>query len=60
MSQSKRGLSRDRAASPATGPQRRHFVFQSCRPRIGCRRLGSRLQQLDGQAIGALALALEI
>ncbi len=59
MSQSTRGVSRDRAASLATGPQSLHFVFQSCRPRIGCRRLGGRLQQLDGQAIGALVFALE-
>ena len=58
MSQSTRGVSRDRAA-PAIAPQRRHFVFQSCRPRIGCHGLGGRLLQLDGEAIGALPLAFE-
>jgi hypothetical protein len=60
MSQSKRGLSRDRATSSAPGPQSRHFIFQSCRPLIGCHRLGGRLQQLNSQVIGALALVLEI
>ena len=59
MSQATRGVSRERAARAAFGPQRRHFVFQSCRPRIGCLRLGARLLQLDGEALGALTLALE-
>ncbi|WP_271613124.1 hypothetical protein [Bradyrhizobium sp. CCBAU 21362] len=59
MSQSTRGVSRDRLARAAIVPQRRHFVFQSRRPRIGGRRLGGRLRQLDGEAIGTLTLALE-
>jgi len=50
----------DRAANPATAPQRRHFIFKPCRHLLGCHHLGSRLKQLNGQAIGALALALEI
>ena len=58
-SQSTRGLSRARAVS-STGPQSRHLFFQLCRPLIGCDRLGSRLLELDGEAIGALPLALEI
>ena len=59
MSQATRGVSRERAARVAIGPQRRHVVFQSCCPRIGCRRLGGRLLQLDDETLGALALALE-
>jgi hypothetical protein len=50
----------DRAASSATGPQSRHLIFKPCRDLLGCHRLGSRLQQLNRQAIDALALALEI
>jgi hypothetical protein len=50
----------DRAASSATGPQSRHLIFKPCRHLIGGHSLGSRLQQLNSQAIGALALALEI
>ena len=62
MSQSACGLSVvvDRAASSATGPQNRHLAFKPCRRLLGRRSLGSRLQQLIHQAIGALALALEI
>jgi hypothetical protein len=62
MSQSACSLSVaiDRAASSATGPQIRHLTFKPCRRLIGCHGLGSRLQQLNRQAIGALALALEI
>jgi hypothetical protein len=50
----------DRAASSATGPQSHHLTFQPCRHLLGRRNLGSRLQQLNLEAIGALALALEI
>ena len=49
-----------RAASSATGPQSRHLTFKPCRHLLGCHSLGSRLKQLNRQAIGALALALEI
>ena len=49
----------DRAASSATGPQSRHLTFKPCCRLLGCHSLGSRLQQLNRQAIGALALALE-
>jgi hypothetical protein len=62
MSQSARSLSMgvDRAAALATGPQSRHLTFKPCRHLLGCHNLGSRLKQLNRQAIGALALALEI
>jgi hypothetical protein len=62
MSQSARSLSVavDQAASLATSPQRRHLTFKPCRHLLGCHNLGSRLKQLNRQAIGALALALEI
>jgi hypothetical protein len=50
----------DRAASSANGPQRRHLPFKPGRRLPGCHSLGSRLQQLDRQAITALALVLEI
>jgi hypothetical protein len=50
----------DRAASSATGPQSRHLTLKPCRRLLGCHSLGSPLQQLNSQAIGALALALEI
>jgi hypothetical protein len=58
MSQSACGLSLavDRAASS----QSRHLIFKPCRQLLGCHSLGSRLQQLNRQAIGALALALAI
>jgi hypothetical protein len=46
----------DRAASS----QSRHFIFKPCGHFLSCHSLGSRLQQLNRQAIGALALALEI
>jgi hypothetical protein len=49
----------DRAASSANGPQS-HLTFKPCRRLLGCHSLGSRLQQLNRQAIGALALVLEI
>jgi len=48
------------AASSATRPQSRHLTFKPCRYLLGCHSLGSRLQQLNLQAIGALALVLEI
>src|SRR5260370_26232474 len=62
MSQSACSLSVavDRAASSAKGRQSRHLTFKPCRRLLGCHSLGSRLQQLNRQAIGALALALEI
>ena len=62
MSQSACSLSVavDRAASSATGPQSRHLTFKPCRHLLGRHSLGGRLQQLNRQAIGALALALEI
>src|SRR5580693_220299 len=62
MSQSACSLSVavDRAASSATGPQSRNLTFKPCRRLLGGQSLGSRLQQLNSQAIGALALALEI
>jgi hypothetical protein len=50
----------DRTASSATGPQSCHLTFKPCRYLRGCYSLGSRLQQLNRQAIGALAPALEI
>jgi hypothetical protein len=50
----------DRAASSANGPQRRHLPFKPGRRLLGCHGLGSRLQQLDRQAITALALVLEV
>ena len=50
----------DRAASSAIGPQSRHLTFKPCRYLLGRHNLGSRLQQLNVEAIGALALALEI
>src|ERR1700687_3723093 len=62
MSQSACSLSVavDRAASSVTGPQSRHLTFKPCRRLLGCHSLASPLQQLDRQAIGALALALKI
>src|ERR1700686_3321018 len=59
MSQSACSLSVAVARS-ATGPQSRHLVFKPCRHLLGRHSLGSRLQQLNRQAIGALALTLEI
>jgi hypothetical protein len=50
----------DRAAALATGPQSRHLTFKPCRDLLCCHNFGSRLKQLNRQAIGALALALEI
>jgi len=50
----------DRTGSSTGGPQSCHLTLKPCRRRFGCRGLGSRLQQLSDQAIGALALALEI
>ena len=50
----------DRAASSATGPQSRNLALKPCRHLIGGHSLGSRLQQLNRQTIGAFALALEI
>jgi hypothetical protein len=38
-------------------PQSRHLTFEPCRL-LGCHSLGSRLQQLNRQAIGALALEI--
>jgi hypothetical protein len=62
MSQSARSLcvAVDRAAALATGPQSRHLIFKPCRNLLGRGSFGSRLKQLNRQAIGALALALEI
>src|SRR6266404_5550869 len=62
MSQSACSLSMgvDRATALATGPQSRHLTFKPCRDLICCHNFGSRLKQLNRQAIGALALALEI
>src|ERR1700692_4639073 len=62
MSQSACSLSVavDRAASSATGPQSRHLTLKPYRRILGCHSLGSPLQQLSRQAIGALALALKI
>ena len=61
MSQSARSLSlaADQAASLATGPQSRHFIFKPCRRLLGRRSFGGRLKQLNRQAIGALPLALK-
>ena len=50
----------DRTGSAAGGPQSCHLTLKPCRRLFGCRGLGSRLQQLSDQAIGALAFALEI
>src|SRR5258707_1270937 len=57
MSQSACGLSMGvgRAGSSAASPQRRHLTFKPCRHLLGCHNLGSRLKQLNRQAIGALA-----
>ena len=62
MSQSARSLlmAVDQAASLATGPQSRHLIFKPCRRLLGRCSFGSRLKQLNRQAIGALVLALEI
>jgi hypothetical protein len=49
-----------RTASSATGAQSRHLALKPLRRLPSRRILGSRLQQLNRQAIGALALALEI
>src|SRR5258705_194645 len=55
MSQSARSLSVavDRAAALATGPQSRHLIFKPCRHLLRRRSFGSRLKQLNRQAIGA-------
>src|SRR4029077_1375242 len=50
----------DRATSSATGPQRRHLTFKPCPHLLVCHHLRRRLKQLRGQAIGAVALTLEI
>jgi len=47
-----------RTANSATGPLRRHLIFKPCRRLLGRRSFGTRLKQLNRQAIGALALAL--
>ncbi|MBV8699446.1 MAG: hypothetical protein JO052_16545 [Bradyrhizobium sp.] len=47
----------DRAGKPAAGPQR---TVEPCRGLLGRRGFGIRLQELDEQPIGALALAFEI
>jgi len=62
MSQSARSLlmAVDQTASLATGPQSRHLISKPCRRFLGRRSFGSRLKQLNRQAIGALALPLEI
>jgi hypothetical protein len=49
-----------RAVSSASSPKSRHLTFKPCRHLLACHNLGSRLKQLNRQAIGALALALEI
>ena len=48
------------ADRPATNPKGRQLAFKPCRRFLGRRDLGSRLEQFHYQAIGALALALEI
>ena len=50
----------DRATGSAAVPQGRHLTFKPCGRLSGGRGLGSRLQDLDHQPIGALAFALEI
>jgi hypothetical protein len=62
MSQSASSLSLavDRTAALATAPQCRHLTFEPCRHLLGRGSFGSRLKQLNRQAIGAFALALEI
>jgi len=62
MSQSASSLSLavDRTAALATAPQCRHLTFEPCRRLLGHGSFGSRLKQLNRQAIGALVLALEI
>ena len=62
MSQSARSLlmAVDQAAGLAIGPQSRHLIFKPCRRFLRRRSFGSRLKQLDRQAIGALALPLKI
>src|SRR5262249_10274623 len=62
MSQSACSLSLavDRAASSATGPQSRQLAFKPCRCFLGRHSVGSRLEQLHHQAIGALALAFKV
>jgi hypothetical protein len=47
----------DRTTNSATGPQK---TFKPRRRFLGSHGLGSRLQQLNHQPIGALALTLEI
>jgi hypothetical protein len=49
-----------RAGSSADSPQRRHLTFKPCRHLLGCHNLGSRLKQLNAQAIGALARTFKI
>jgi hypothetical protein len=44
------------ADRPATNPKGRQLAFKPCRRFLGRRGLGSRLEQLHHQAIGALAL----
>ncbi|HVR59928.1 MAG TPA: hypothetical protein VMT72_24235 [Pseudolabrys sp.] len=48
------------ADCPATNPKGRQLAFKPCRRFLGRRGLGSRLEQLHYQAVGALALAFEI
>ena len=48
------------AVNRAANAQSRHLIFKPCSHFLGCHSLGSRLQQLNRQAGGALALALEI
>jgi hypothetical protein len=48
------------ADRPATNPEGRQLAFKPCRRFLGRRGLGSRLEQLHHQAIGALALALKV
>jgi len=62
MSQPARSLSVavDQAASLATGPQSRYLIFKPCHHLQCRRRFSSRLKQLSGQAIGALAFAFQI
>jgi hypothetical protein len=56
---SKSACSLSAAVDRAAGSQSRHLIFKPCRHLLGCHSLGSRLQQLNRQAIGALARARE-
>ena len=62
MSQSASSLSLavDGTVALASAPQCRDLIFEPCRHLLGRGSFGSRLKQLNRQAIGALALALEI